>query len=129
MTGKVIIAGNGLTTPVLKKVLDEAGLFQTDVLSSPARGRDFSAFKPEFSKYQVVVMNYNNSDDAVEWPPDVMQSFERFVQEGGGLVAVHSADNSVPRRGALTQPDDRRGGMGESEREVGTVLVFQRWQS
>jgi len=85
-----------LTTPVLKKVLDEVGLFQTDVLSSPARGRDFSAFKPEFGKYQVVVMNYNNSDDAVEWPPDVMQSFERYVQEGGGLVVVHSADNSFP---------------------------------
>jgi type 1 glutamine amidotransferase len=41
-------------------------------------------------------MNYNNSDDAVEWPADVTQSFERYVQEGGGLIVVHSADNSFP---------------------------------
>jgi hypothetical protein len=85
-----------LTTPVLKKVLDETGMFQTDVLSSPARGGNFSAFKPEFGKYQVVVMNYNNADDTPEWPPDVMRSFESYLHDGGGLVAVHSADNSFP---------------------------------
>ncbi len=85
-----------LTTPVLKKVLDETGLFQTDVLSSPPRGGNFGAFKPEFSKYQVVVMNYNNDGNALEWPADTISAFEQFVREGGGLVSVHSADNSFP---------------------------------
>lgn len=85
-----------LTTPVLRKVLDEAGLFQTDVLTSPRRGGDFSAFKPEFSKYQVVVMNYNNDGNTLEWPADTISAFEQFVHEGGGLVSVHAADNSFP---------------------------------
>jgi hypothetical protein len=85
-----------LTIPVLKKVLDETGLFQTDVLSSPARGGNFSTFKPEFGKYQVVVMNYNNDGNTLEWPADTISAFEQFIREGGGLVSVHAVDNSFP---------------------------------
>ena len=36
-----------LTTPVLKKELDETGLFQVDVVTAPPAGADFSNFKPE----------------------------------------------------------------------------------
>ncbi len=92
-----------LTTPVLKKVLDEAGVFQTDILSSPARGADLSAFKPDFSRYQVVVMNYNNDGNNLEWPAETIAAFEKFVRDGGGLVSVHSADNSFPTWTAYNQ--------------------------
>jgi type 1 glutamine amidotransferase len=79
-----------LTTPVLKKELEETGLFQVDVVTAPKSGEDFSSFKPDFAKYQVVVSNY----DAPDWPADVKASFEQYVQNGGGLVTVHAADNS-----------------------------------
>src|ERR1039457_6796090 len=46
-----------LTTPVLKKELEETGLFHVDVVTAPAAGGDFSAFKPDFGRYQVIVMN------------------------------------------------------------------------
>jgi type 1 glutamine amidotransferase len=82
------------TTPVLKKMLEETGLFQVDVLTSPPVGGDFSKFKPEFSKYQVIVSNYDGTDD--QWPADVKSAFERYMEKGGGLVAVHAADNSFP---------------------------------
>jgi type 1 glutamine amidotransferase len=79
-----------LVTPVLKKELEETGLFQVDVVTAPKTGEDFSNFKPDFSKYQVVVSNY----DAANWPDTLKASFEQYIKGGGGLVTVHAADNS-----------------------------------
>jgi hypothetical protein len=83
-----------LTTPVLKKQLDETGLFQVDVVTAPVAGSDFSAFKPDFAKYQVVVFNYDAPDD--RWPAALKASFEKYMQDGGGFVSVHAADNAFP---------------------------------
>jgi len=80
------------TTPVLKKQLESTGLFQVDVVTAPASGGDFSQFKPDFKKYQVVVSNL----DSPEWPLELMTSFEQYMKDGGGLVVVHAADNAFP---------------------------------
>ena len=80
------------TTPVLKKELEDAGLFQVDVVTAPPSGGDFNNFRPDFSKYQVVVLNYDGPD----WPAELKASFETYVKEGGGLVIVHAADNAFP---------------------------------
>lgn len=82
-----------LVTPVLKKELEETGLFQVDVVTAPVSGSDFSAFHPEFTKYAVIVLNY----DAPDWPPDLRDSFERYMKNGGGLVSVHAADNAFAK--------------------------------
>src|SRR4249920_152041 len=79
-------------TPVLKKQLEDTGLFHVDVVTSPVSTGDFSNFKPDFTKYQVVVSNY----DAPDWPADLKAAFERYMQNGGGLVSVHAADNAFP---------------------------------
>src|ERR1035438_7651508 len=80
-------------TPVLKKELEETGLFQVDVVTAPlSTSGELSRFKPDFNKYQVVVLNY----DAPDWPADLKDSFERYLQNGGGLVSVHAADNAFP---------------------------------
>jgi len=81
-----------LTTPVLKKELDETGLFQVTVVTAPKSGEDFSGFHPRFVDYDVVVSNY----DGPEWPADLRKDFETFVGNGGGLVIVHAADNAFP---------------------------------
>jgi type 1 glutamine amidotransferase len=81
-----------LTTPVMKKELEETGLFQVDVVTAPPSGGDFSNFKPDFKKYQVIVSNLDSPD----WPLDLMSSFEEYVKGGGGLVTVHAADNAFP---------------------------------
>ena len=80
------------TTPVLKKELEDAGLFQVDVVTAPASGGDFKKFKPDFSQYQAVVLNYDGPD----WPADLKTSFESYIKGGGGLVIVHAADNAFP---------------------------------
>lgn len=82
------------TTPVLKKMLEETGLFQVAVLTTPPVGGDFSKFRPEFSRYQVVVSNYDG-DDAL-WPAAAKTAFEHYMMNGGGLVVVHAANNSFP---------------------------------
>ncbi len=78
------------TTPVLKKELEDTGLFQVDVVTAPASGGDFRGFKPDFELYKTIVLNY----DGPGWPLILQESFEQFISNGGGLVIVHAADNS-----------------------------------
>ncbi len=81
-----------VTTPVLKKELEETGLFQVEVVTAPPRDGDFSAFHPDFTKYQVIVWNYDAPDG--RWPDELKTSFENYVKNGGGVVIVHAADNA-----------------------------------
>jgi type 1 glutamine amidotransferase len=81
-----------LTTPVLKKELEETGLFQVTVVTAPPSDGDFSNFKPEFSHYKVIVSNL----DSPSWPENLRKQFEQFVSNGGGFVVVHAADNAFP---------------------------------
>jgi type 1 glutamine amidotransferase len=80
------------TTPVLKKELEETGLFQVEVVTAPPSRGDFSNFKPDFTKYDVVVSNL----DSATWPADLEMAFEQYVKNGGGFVSVHAADNAFP---------------------------------
>ncbi|HTO03477.1 MAG TPA: ThuA domain-containing protein, partial [Opitutus sp.] len=117
------------TTPVLKRILEDARIFSVDISTSPtkpiaprlprnataeqtathaeqmkafemvAAGYESSAvarwaeWRPNFSRYDVVVSNYNGED----WPIEVQRSFAAFVGNGGGFVSYHAADNSFPR--------------------------------
>ena len=80
------------TTPYLKRMLEDSGIFQVDVVTAPPRNGDFGAFKPDWSKYQVIVSNYDAPDD--RWPDTLKASFEEYIRYGGGLVSVHAADNA-----------------------------------
>ncbi len=80
-------------TPVLKRELDETGLFAVDVVTAPPSTGDLSGFAPGFATYEAVVLNY----DAPEWPARLRESFEEYMRNGGGLVVVHAADNAFPQ--------------------------------
>lgn len=88
-------------TPVLKKILDETGLFETTVVTAPPVNGDLSAFLPEWSRYKVVVMNYDAPDE--RWPAALKTSFEQYVRDGGGFVPVHAADNAFPNWPAFNE--------------------------
>jgi uncharacterized protein len=79
-------------TPVLKKMLDETGLFDTTVVTAPPAGGDFTRFTPQFSGFQVVVLNYDAPDE--RWSAELKTAFEQYMSNGGGLVTVHGADNA-----------------------------------
>jgi type 1 glutamine amidotransferase len=82
------------TTPYLKRMLEDAGIFQVDVVTAPPRDGDFSNFKPDWINYQVVVSNYDAPDEG--WPDNLKASFVEYIRNGGGLVSVHAADNAFP---------------------------------
>jgi type 1 glutamine amidotransferase len=103
-----------LITPVLKKQLEETGLFQVDVATAPPAGGDFSTFKPDFSKYAAVVWNYDAPDE--RWPADLKASFEKYVREGGGFVSVHAADNAFPNWTAFNEMIGVGGWRGRNEK-------------
>lgn len=81
-------------TPALQRMLDATGLFKVEVVTTPAADGDFSTFRPDFSRYAAVVLNYDAPDG--RWPAPLMESFERYMREGGGLVVLHAADNAFP---------------------------------
>jgi len=78
------------TTPIMKKILEDSGLFTVDVATSPDKKADMSGFKPAFAKYDVVLLNYNGAS----WCDATNQAFLDYVKKGGGVVVVHAADNS-----------------------------------
>lgn len=81
------------TTPVLKKIVEDTGLFQVDVVTSPASSQSMGKFKPDFAKYQVVILNYNGD----EWSQATRDAFVTYMRNGGGLVVQHGSDNSFPK--------------------------------
>jgi len=112
------------TTPVLKKILEDTGLFQVDVLTTPPVGGDFSGFKPEFAKYRVVISNYNEFPHGSKWPDDVKASFEQYMKAGGGFVSYHAADNAFPDWPAYNLMIGIGGWMGRNEKS-GPYWYFQ----
>lgn len=81
-----------LTTPLLKKDLEDTGLFTVVVATTPRKGGDMSTFKPRFSDYAVVISNYMGES----WSAETNAAFVDYVRNGGGFVSVHSADNAFP---------------------------------
>lgn len=108
------------TTPVLKKELEETGLFQVTVATAPETGGDFSNFHPQFKNYRVIVSNLDSPD----WPQDLRTEFEQFVSSGGGLVIVHAADNSFPNWPAYNQMIGIGGWRNRTEK-AGPMWYFQ----
>ncbi len=64
-------------------------------LAQQAYPEAMANFKQDFSKYNVVLSNYNGDP----WPADTNKSLDTLLSEGRiGLVIVHAANNSFPGR-------------------------------
>ena len=108
------------TTPLIKKALEDSGLFTVEVVTSPAHGKDMSEFKPNFAAYNVVVLNYNGDD----WSAETRKALEKYVSAGGGLVSVHAADNSFPHWKAYNEMI-AVGGWGGRNEKSGPYLYWK----
>jgi hypothetical protein len=71
----------------IKALLEADGLIQVDQLSGTA-----TPFQPAFDKYKLVVLNFGGEG----WPVNTLASLDKFVQGGGGLVALAAADSAFP---------------------------------
>ena len=49
-----------------------------------------SGFRPDFSAYDVVVLDYNGD----RWPAETDAAFMEYVRGGGGVIIYHAADNA-----------------------------------
>lgn len=81
------------TTPVLKKIFEDTGRFTVDVATSPPPGKkeEMAKFRPDLSKYQVVVSNYNGE----RWCLDLNADLDILLSEAKiGFVVIHAANNA-----------------------------------
>jgi len=93
----VIITGQDnynweVSTIAIAKILRYSGLFSVDIAYSPAQGDNMSAFCVDFSKYDLVVLDYNGD----EWNQGMKEAFLEYVNNGGDVVIYHSAAASFP---------------------------------
>lgn len=75
---------------VLKQILENSRRFAVDFAVSPEVSKDMSGFVLDFTPYELVVLDYNG--DA--WPEQTNSRFLEYVQNGGGVVVYHAADNA-----------------------------------
>ena len=75
---------------VLQQIINNSGLAEADIALTAPAGGDMSSFAPDFSKYDVVVLDYNGD----RWPAKTDEAFLEFVRRGGGVVIYHAADNA-----------------------------------
>ncbi len=101
------------TTPMMKKYLEDTGLFTVDVVTHAPKGEDPN-FKPAFGNYAVVVSNFGHG--AASWPAETRTAFDDYMTKGGGFVAVHAADNSFPEWAAYNKMIGLGGWGGRNEK-------------
>lgn len=77
---------------VVRSILENTGIFKVDVAQSPGQGRDMSKFIIDFSPFDLVILDYNGD----EWPDETKKNFVSFVENGGGVVVYHAANNAFP---------------------------------
>ena len=108
------------TTAMMKKGLEDTGLFTVDVVTHAPKGAD-PDFKPAFKDYAVVVSNFGHG--ATAWPVETQRAFEDYVRGGGGFVAVHAADNAFPDWPAYNEMIGLGGWGGRTEKSGPYVYI------
>ncbi len=86
-------------TRAIAGILRAAGIFDVEISTTPKTGAtaaEWAAWRPEFSKYDVVVNNFNGGHTAagVRWPEPVERALMQYVEGGGGFVIFHAANNA-----------------------------------
>lgn len=73
-------------------ILNQYGDFDIDIVRMHDSSSVDPHFSPDFSKYKVVVLAFND----VKWSDQTKLAFETYVRGGGGVVVIHEANNAFP---------------------------------
>ena len=115
-----------LTTPVLKKQLEETGLFQVDVVTAPPAGGDFQHLQARFQEVRGRRLQLRRAGQPLVAG---IEDFLRTICEGGRRCGDRSRRRQrLPRLGSV-QRHDRSGRLAGTQRKGGAVLVLQGWQA
>jgi len=109
-----------VSSPILKQLLEQTGLFEVDVATSPQQGGDMANFKPAFADYNVVVLDYEGDN----WSEKIKAAFVEYVKAGGGVVIFHSTNNAFP---GWTEFNEiiGLGGWGDRNEKWGPMVRFR----
>jgi len=93
----LIITGQGdhdwqASSPALKEILNQTGMFSARIIVTPEKGEDISDFNPDFTRYRLVVLDYNGDS----WSEETKTAFIEYVRNGGGVVVYSEAGNAFP---------------------------------
>ena len=111
------------SSPVLKQLLDQTGMFNAEIMVTPGKDGDMSTFKPDFSKFKLVVLDYNGDS----WSEKTNSAFIDYVSNGGGVVVYHAADNSFPGWKEYNEMIGL-GGWGNRTEKDGPYVYYRRNQ-
>jgi hypothetical protein len=109
------------SSPVLKTILDETGLFSTYIATTPEKGGDMNTFNPDFSKYKLIVLDYNGDS----WSEKTKAAFLKYVSNGGAVVVYHAANNSFPDWKEYNEICGL-GGWGNRNEKAGPYVYYRR---
>ena len=109
-----------VSSQAFKIMLEDSGLFTVDIAVSPEAGKDMSGFNVDFSKYGVVIVDYNGD----MWSDQMKKDFETYAQNGGGIIFYHAADNSF-RDWAEYSKMNALGGWGGRNEKDGPYVYWQ----
>jgi uncharacterized protein len=114
------------TTPILKKILEDAKIFTVEVATAPSKPpapptkpkdpdsvQALKIYEEAVANLKVLEAKYKTDMAAFRpkfkdyqvvvsnyngdaWPKETQSAFAEFVANGGGFVCVHAADNSFP---------------------------------
>lgn len=116
------------TTQTIIKILDLYGGIQIDISTSPnssSTKEEMENWNPDFSAYDVVLLNCNDLGKPVRWSDKTRKHLEKFVSGGGGLYIFHSANNSF----ADWPEYNRMIGMGWRDKNFGKAITINDDQS
>ena len=109
------------SSPILKKILEETGLFKAEIMKTPVKDGDMSTFTPDFSKYKLVVLDYTGDS----WSDQTQAGFLEYVKNGGGVVVYHAANNSFPEWKEYNEMTGL-GGWGNRTEKDGPYVYYKR---
>ncbi|NPA37255.1 MAG: ThuA domain-containing protein [Chlorobi bacterium] len=85
--------GSGNTAKsALQKILENSGKFNVEIAESPAEGQDMSIYSPDFTSFDVVVLDYIGE----KWPSETRERFVKYVKDGGGVLVFGESAYAFP---------------------------------
>jgi uncharacterized protein len=107
--------------PILKNILEETKLFSCDVAITPPKGSNMEKFVPDFTRYNLVVIDYSGDS----WPEKTKTAFVNYVNNGGGVVIYHFASSAFPEWKEYNEMSGL-GGWGNRNEKSGPYTYFRR---
>lgn len=83
-------------SPVLKRLLEESGLFQVERATAPPDSSQMQRFLPAFGASDVIVLNYTDLGGGGVWSERAQSEFLEAVKGGTGAVVYHAASSAFP---------------------------------